>query len=577
MFKYLFGYMKKHKLIYSIVAIALFIDYGVVVVPAKIVQNIIDSIANNTLTYTYLFKMLAFLFSISALSYICQFIWIYFLFREEFRFRFELRKNMFLKIIRMKTPFYEKFLSGDLMTRFTTDSDIFGEILGYGSMTFLMSAVTMLVVIPTMFLTSIKLSVIAIIPIFLAGWISSIITKPLDNAVDENRDAVTNLNDEVLEVVDGIRVTRAYGSKKTASKEFRKKTAEMSKKANKVILFNVLLWRTSMVFVSISLMLVVYFGAFEVQSGNLTVGNIAAMQFYTILLIEPMWAISDFVVFYKSVKLSYSKLMELLDTTDDMETDGNLILDSAEKIEFKNYSFKYQNSENLALDSVSLNIQKGKTLGIIGRTGSGKTTFVRQFLRQYPLGTGEFLINDKNVNEYKISSVEKLIGYVPQEHILFSRTVAENIKIGKDGATKEEVLSAIESANFTEDLKNLQNGIETLVGEKGVSISGGQKQRISIARAFIKNPEILILDDSLSAVDAKTENAIIKNIQQLRAGKTNLIVTHRLSAVNQADYVVVFDNGKIVEEGTPTELLDKKGWYFEQYERQQLEVSEDVI
>lgn len=577
MFKYLFEYMKKHKLIYSIVTITLFIDYGVVVIPAKIVQNIIDSIANNTLTSTYLFKMLAFLFSVSLLSYICQFIWVYYLFREEFRFKFDLRKNMFAKIMRMKTPFFEKFRSGDLMTRFTTDSFIFGDLLGFGAMSFLMSVTTLLIVIPTMFLTSVKLSILAIVPIFVAGWFSTVILKPIEKAIDENRDAVTRLSDGVLEVVDGIRVTRAYGSKKASSEDFREKTSQMSKKANKITFLNVILWRSSMIFVSIGLILVVYFGAFEVQSGNLTIGNIAAIQLYTVMLIEPMWVISDFIVFLKDAKLSFSKIDELLKTSDDMETNGSLDLETAEKIEFKNYNFKYKDSENLSLNNINLKIQKGKTLGIVGRTGSGKTTFVRQFLRQYPLGSGQFLINDTNVSEYKISSVENLIGYVPQEHILFSRTVTENIRVGKENATEGEILESIESANFTEDLKNLQNGLETLVGEKGVSISGGQKQRISIARAFIKDPEILILDDSLSAVDAKTERAIIENIQALREGKTNLIVTHRLSAVNHADYVVVFDDGKIVEEGTPSELIDKKGWYFEQYERQQLEVSEDDI
>lgn len=577
MFKYLFGYIKKHKFIYSVVATALFVDYGVVVIPTKIVQNIIDSIASNTLTATYLFKMLVFLFSVGILSYVSQYIWVYYLFNQEFKFRLELRRKMFSKIIRMKTPFFEKFRSGDLMTRFTTDSVTFGELLGFGAMSFLMAVVTLCIVVPTMFFTSVKLSVVAVIPILISGFVTTLITRPLDKSIEENRDAVTKLSDGILEVVDGIRVTRAYGSKKSSSEDFRHKTSQMSKKANRITFFSVMLWRSSNIFVGLSMIFVIYFGAFEIQKGSLTVGNVAAIQLYTVMLIEPMWVISDFIVFYKDAKLSFSKIDELLKLSDDMEFDGNLILDSANEIEFKNYSFRYRDSENLSLENINLKLQKGKTLGIVGKTGSGKTTFVRQFLRQYPLGNGDFLINERSISDYKISSVEKLIGYVPQEHILFSRTVRENIKFGKADATEDEILFSVENANFTDDLKNLQNGLETLVGEKGVSISGGQKQRISIARAFIKDPEILILDDSLSAVDAKTERSIIENIQKLRVGKTNLIVTHRLSAVNHADYVIVFDNGKIVEEGTPLELIDKKGWYFEQYERQQLEVNEDDI
>lgn len=577
MFKYLFGYIKKHKFIYSIVAIALFIDYGVVVVPAKIVQNIIDSIANNTLTYTYLFKMLAFLFSVSALAYVCQFIWIYFLFRQEFRFDFELRRDMFSRIIRMKTPFYEKFRSGDLITRFTTDSENFGELLGFGAMSFLMAFITLVVVVPTMFLTSVKLSLIAIFPIILLGIFNTMLIKPLDKAIDENREAVTVLNDGVLEIIDGIRVTRAYGSKESASRDFRQKTANLSKKANKIIYYMAGVWRLANLFVGISLISVIYFGAIEIQNGNVTLGQVAALQLYTIMLIEPMWILSDFISFYKTAEISYKKIIELLNTSDDIEKYGREILDTAEEIEFKNYNFKYSNSENLSLENINLKFKKGQTLGIVGKTGSGKTTFVRQFLRQYPIGNGEFLINGKNADKYDIGSIEKLIGYVPQEHILFSRTVAENIKLGNKNANDEDMFKAIENANFTEDLKNLEKGIDTLVGEKGVSISGGQKQRISIARAFIKDPEILILDDSLSAVDAKTERKIIENIQNARKGKTNLIVTHRLSAVNHADYVIVLDNGKIVEDGTPSELLSQNGWYFEQYERQQLEVSENAV
>ena len=228
------------------------------------------------------------------------------------------------------------------------------------------------------------------------------------------------------------------------------------------------------------------------------------------------------------------------------------------------------------MKKVDFSLKRGETLGIVGKTGSGKTTLVRQLLRQYPVSeSGAIRINGRLIQEYDVAALEGLIGYVPQEHILFSKTVGHNIKFGNGQADDDDMSAAIESADFTKDLARMSEGLETLIGEKGVSISGGQKQRVSIARALLRKPDLLILDDSLSAVDAKTEQAIIENIRQIRQDKTNVIVSHRLSAVAQADNVLVIDNGEIVESGTPEELLASKGWYYEQYMTQQMEVEEN--
>ncbi|CAH0323401.1 putative multidrug resistance ABC transporter ATP-binding/permease protein YheI [Peribacillus frigoritolerans] len=245
-------------------------------------------------------------------------------------------------------------------------------------------------------------------------------------------------------------------------------------------------------------------------------------------------------------------------------------------IQFNSVHFTYPSSTVVNLSDISVQLERGQTLGIVGKTGSGKTTFVKQLLREYPLGTGEIAFAGMPLEQLHLEDIRKWIGYVPQDHFLFSKTVRENILFGKMDATEGELAEAIRLADFEKDLMMLPNRLETLVGEKGVALSGGQKQRISIARALIKNPEILILDDSLSAVDAKTETTIIENIQNERAGKTTIITTHRLSAVKHADRIIVLDSGKIIEEGTHADLLLNDGWYREQYERQQVDEGTEV-
>ncbi|MCI8457524.1 MAG: ABC transporter ATP-binding protein, partial [Mammaliicoccus sciuri] len=227
-------------------------------------------------------------------------------------------------------------------------------------------------------------------------------------------------------------------------------------------------------------------------------------------------------------------------------------------------------SESINLNNINIILGKGETLGIVGATGSGKTTLIKQILKEYPTGNGEIVLGDTNINQISKSDLRSLIGYVSQENILFSRSIRDNIRFGKSDATDNEIEEAIKLAYFEKDIERLPQGLETLVGEKGIAISGGQKQRIAIARALIMDPKILILDDALSAVDAKTEKKIIQNIQKYRQGKTTIIATHRLSGVKHANQIVVMDHGEITESGTHDQLLHMNGWYKSQFERQRL-------
>jgi len=291
------------------------------------------------------------------------------------------------------------------------------------------------------------------------------------------------------------------------------------------------------------------------------------------MLIWPMFAIGELINVMQRGNASLDRVQDTLSYKEDVFNSKSTVeqIKQPEEIVFNDVIFQYPTSSIRNLEEIDLQLNRGETLGIVGKTGSGKTTFIRQLLREYPLGDGDIKVSNHNLADVKLEDIRGWLGYVPQDSFLFSKSIKENILFGKYEATDEELRAAIKLADFEKDLSQLPEGLNTLVGEKGVALSGGQKQRISIARALIKDPEILLLDDSLSAVDAKTEKIIIGNIQRERAGKTTIIVTHRLSAVQHADKIIVLEDGKVIEAGTHQSLLNNGGWYKEQFERQQLE------
>lgn len=569
MLKEIWNYIIQRKWLYIAILILLFVEYGFSVVPTKVTQTIINQISNNTLTQTNLNFQLVLILVTAILTYIAGFFWVKWLFSARAHYELELKRKLFHKLTSMRIPFYDKFRSGDMMTRFTSDIASLSELLGYGTMSFLYSIGTVIIIIPQMFMISWWISLLGMIPLVILGIIVYYIGKKQDDMVEANREAVSALSNEVLEVVEGIRVTRAYGNSRLGATRFAEKTDQLRQRADNIMVYQALYGRAANVFLALSTVIILGLGGLVMSQGQMQIGDIVALQMYSWILLDPMWMLSDLILVYKTGELSFKKINEIIETGDDLEADGSIELKELDSLELVDYSFKYANSDYEGLSHVNLKLEKGQTLGIVGKTGSGKTTFVRQLLRQYPVGEGQLLINGLPIENYQRHSIEQQIGYVPQEHVLFSRSVADNIKVGKKDASQKELDIAVAVAAFTQDLERMANGYDTLVGEKGVSVSGGQKQRISIARAMIKQPNLLILDDSLSAVDAKTERIIIENIQTLRQGKMNIIITHRLSAVNHADWVIVLEGGRIIEEGTPQELVQQKGWYAEQYYKQQ--------
>lgn len=569
MFRLVWDYIRRHKWSYLLVVVTLIIYDVTLLLPTQIIQRLIDTLSHQALTEAGLVREMLFLFLLAVLSYGTAYIWHLKLFQGSVHFKFDLQQRAFKKLIAMRTPFYEKFRSGDIMTRFSTDVEGMMDLIGYGLMIVVYAGGMVLFIVPTMFVISWQISLMAMLPMvamsvgifFLGGW--------QDRVVEQNREAIATLNTEVLEVVDGIRVIRAYSNRADQERAFQKKTRKLAQKGDEIAALQAAYQPLGTLCLALSMVIVLFLGAGAIRSGQLSLGQVIALQLYILSLVEPFWMLSDFILVYQTGKVSFGKLQELIETGDEMESDGQAQLEEIEEVTLSDYHFTYPQAERQSLLGINWKLKAGQTVGIVGKTGSGKTTLVRQFLRQYPVGKGRFTINGQPLTSFQRSSIERQIGYVPQEHILFSRSVEKNVALGKPDSSREELLQAIETAAFTQDLERMADGLATMIGERGVSISGGQKQRISLARAFLCQPDLLILDDSLSAVDARTEEQIIRNIQEERAGKTTLIVSHRLSAVQHADWILVLDEGRVVEEGTPYDLLEKRGWYFEQYQRQQ--------
>jgi ATP-binding cassette subfamily B multidrug efflux pump len=571
--KKLSWFFKKYWKRYAL-AISLLIVVGILeMIPPKLIGIAIDAIHVGSLTNDELFKYIGFLLILTFVLYGFTYVWMYKLFGGAFLVERLLRSRLMKHLLKMTPTFYEKNRTGDLMARATNDLKAISQTAGFGILTLVDSFVFMLTILFTMgFLISWKLTLASIIPLPIMAIAMNIYGKKVHKRFTTAQDAFGEMNDGVLESISGVRVIRAYVQETSDEARFQNITEDVFRKNVEVAKIDALFEPTIKILVGISYLIGLGYGAYLVFNQTVTLGELVSFNVYLGMLIWPMFAVGELINIMQRGNASLDRVNETLSYKQDVENDRNPIdVKLPKDIVFNRVNFQYPSSVVPNLVNVNVTIQRGQTLGIVGKTGSGKTTFIKQLLREYPLGTGEISVTGTPLDKIPLETIQSWIGYVPQQHVLFSRTVKENIMFGNSRSTDKEVEHAIEQAAFKKDLEMLPEGLQTLVGEKGVSLSGGQKQRISIARALLIDPEIVILDDSLSAVDAKTEATIIGNIQKERAGKTTIITTHRLSAVQHADWIIVFDDGKIVEEGTHDCLIQQDGWYKEQYIRQQVE------
>ncbi|SES96207.1 ATP-binding cassette, subfamily B [Salinibacillus kushneri] len=571
-FKKLSWYFKEQWLRYTIAIIALLFVNLLELLPPKIIGIAIDEIQYQTLTNERLVELLVWLIGVILLSYLLSFFWDYTLFGRSILLERRLRSNLMNHFLRMTPRFYGSYRTGDLMARSTNDLKAIMMTAGYGILTLVDSTVFMSFIIVMMFFTiSAKLTLAALIPLPIMAYIINKYGKKIHTRFMQAQRSFSDLNNYTLESVKGVRVTRAFVQERQDEARFGEMTEDVFQKNAEVAKVDAFFEPTINVLVGLAYIIGIGYGATLVFNQQISFGDLVSFNVYLGMLIWPMIAVGDLINVMQRGNASIDRVEHILAQEPDVHDPPHpKVIKIPEKIEFKNVSFQYPETEGYQIKDIDLSVKRGQTIGIVGKTGSGKTTLMKQLLRQYVPPEGWVLINQIPIQDFKLDQTREWIGYVPQDHVLFSKTIRENLLFGSGWKTDEEIYQMLESVDLKEDIDQFPEGLDTLVGESGVTLSGGQKQRVSLARALLMDPEILILDDTLSAVDGKTEANIISHLKEEREAKTTIISAHRLSAVQYADEIIVLDNGRIIERGTHNDLIRQNGWYKRQYTIQQM-------
>ena len=594
----LFGrYINKYYLKYAIffilgVAALILVDIAQLFVP-EFLGNIVDILKNVDSTgvlessdQQQMVKMIIATLIIAATMMVGRILWRITIFHASYKIGAHLREEMFLKAERLSQRYYHENKVGTVMAWFTNDIETIEDFFGWGTIMLVDAVFLSLSVVVRMLMLEPILSLIAFVPILLIVAWGALVEKFMSAKWDLRQQSFDKLYDFSQETFTGISVIKAFVKETQELHAF----AKLAKKDKDV---NISFARLSVIFdtsieVIIALIMLVLMGVggwfvygFVTNSPiaifgheiKLSTGRLVTFCGYFDLLIWPMIAMGQIVSMRSRAKTSLKRISHFLDEPEEIKDLEGVepIKDVKGKITFKNFSFTYPNSDNPSLKNISLEIKEGETIGVVGKIGSGKTTLVNSLLRLYNLEKGTLFIDDKDIMDCSIKSVRKAIGYVPQDNFLFSDKVKNNIAFSDDELSIERITEGARFSYIDNDIKDFKEGYETVSGERGVTLSGGQKQRISIARAFVKNAPIMILDDSVSAVDIKTEEIILKNISEQRKGKTTIVVASRVSTVSHLDRIIVLSNGELEAFGSHKELLEKSPTYKTMVYLQELE------
>jgi ATP-binding cassette subfamily B protein len=572
----LFPYLKKYRGSYFVGTICVFINNGVWILFPLVLRHAVDGLKAGVTREKLLTYSLQ-LMGVAAIKGIFQFLTRWIMIGISREIEFDLRNDLFRHLESLSYSYYQRTRTGDIMARATNDLNAVRMLLGpaimYSANTIVFTAgalVFMLSISP-------RLTIYAFLPLPLVSFVVQYFGKQIHERFEKIQAMFSEISARAQENFSGARVIRAYVQEEPEIAAFETSNREYIARSLKLVRLMGMLWPTLETMLGFAIVLVLWLGGREVLLGRITVGGFVAFNTYMVQLTWPVIALGWVINIFQRGTASMGRINEILVEKPEIEDspglkaagEGARSTPINGEIEFRGLNFAYNGVP--VLHDVNLRIPAGSSLAIVGPTGSGKTTLVSLIPRIYDAASGSVLIDGKPVRDFALESLRRQIGFVPQETFLFSETVRENIAFGKEAASDEEVRAAAEAANIAHDIEEFPEQYQTLVGERGITLSGGQKQRSAIARALIRNPRILILDDALSSVDTHTEDKILNHLREIMQDRTTIFISHRVSTVRNADMIAVLHAGQVVELGTHDELLARNGYYSDLYNKQLLE------
>lgn len=482
---------------------------------------------------------------------------------------YDLKNEIYQQYQLLDTSFYKRNNTGDLMARISEDVSRVRMFLGPATMYPINMISLFSLVVFTMFSINVKLSLLVLTPLPIMSVTIFYISKVIHQKSEGVQNQLSKLSTISQESFSGIRVIKSFVNEKINKNRFEKETNEYLNRNVSLAKTNALFFPFMLLLIGLSTLLTIYIGGQEAAAGNITTGNIAEFIIYVNMLTWPMASIGWVTSIIQRAAASQKRINEFLNRKSEVQNQQKETSEIKGSIRFQNVSFTYPDTGIKALKNISFEIPNGGSLAIVGKTGSGKSTIAQLIGRLYDVNIGNILIDDKNITHINLSDLRKNIGYVPQDGLLFSESIANNISFGSQDRTDQKAIERVaKMAAIHDNIVNFKDGYKTQVGERGVTLSGGQKQRISIARAFIRNPQILIFDDCLSAIDTETEDHILKQLKKVMKSCTSIVISHRISSIKHAEEIIVLEEGRIVERGTHEQLLQKQGVYFEMHQKQ---------
>ncbi|HHV55153.1 MAG TPA: ABC transporter ATP-binding protein [Firmicutes bacterium] len=541
----------------------------------QVLKAAADAFEGGVITRALLLRYVVALLLLAVGIAVGRFGWRFFIIGASRLLEMELRNRFFTHLEKLSANFFNRRTVGDLMAHATNDIGAVRMATGPGIVTAVDSVFLTISGIATMVYTiDLKLTLLALVPMPILIIAIIHFGREINRRFRRVQESFSNITATAEENLNGMRVVKAFVQEEAEIEKFARQNEEYIRRN----LFLVRVWGLFdplMQWLSgLSLVIVIGYGGYLTLLGRISLGDFVAFTSYLGLITGPIMGFGWVINNLQRGIASMARINDILHEVPDIQDAPHArpLPEVRGEIEFRGLTFRYQPDLPVVLSNITFRLPAGRTLGILGRTGSGKSTLVNLLLRIYDPPAGTIFIDGRDIREIPLADLREIIGYVPQENFLFSATLAENIAFARDTWTEEEVRRAAEIAALTEDVNGFRDGFQTVVGERGVTLSGGQKQRAAIARAILKNPRILILDDCLSAVDTRTEEMILHRLEQVLAGRTGIVISHRVSTLERAaDFIIVLDQGRIIEAGTHNELLRRRGQYWQTYQRQLLE------